>query len=112
MEELVVSKRTETSTTTNNNQNVRQGGKIKQKITAKTTTTTTNQTGRGQISGKQEIVKTVTNTLTESSGARRLSRYMIPNVNINIDKNIIKANTNNIAVNNQEEIVDNYNDSL
>ena len=38
--------------------------------------------------------------------------YMIPNVNINIDKNIIKANTNNIAVNNQEEIVDNYNDSL
>ena len=72
--ELVVSKRTETSTTTNNNQNVSQGGRIKQEITTKTTTTTTNQTDRGQSSGKQEIVKTVTNTLTESSGARGRSR--------------------------------------
>jgi len=72
--ELVVSKRTETSTTTNNNQNVSQGGRIKQEITTKTTTTTTNQTGTGQSSGKQEIVKTVTNTLTESSGARGRSR--------------------------------------
>ena len=72
--ELVVSKRTETSTTTNNNQNVSQGGRIKQEITTKTTTTTTNQTGRGQSSGKQEIVKTVTNALTESSGARGRSR--------------------------------------
>ena len=72
--ELVVSKRTETSTTTNNNQNVSQGGRIKQEITTKTTTTTTNQTGRGQSPGKQEIVKTVTNALTESSGARGRSR--------------------------------------
>jgi hypothetical protein len=37
---------------------------------------------------------------------------MIPNVNINIDKNIIKSNANNIVVNNQEEIVNNYNNSF
>ena len=37
--------------------------------------------------------------------------YMIPNVNINIDKNIIKSNANNIVVNNHEEI-NNYNNSL
>ena len=40
------------------------------------------------------------------------NNYIIPNVNINIDKNIIKSNTNNIVVNNQEEIVNNYNNSL
>ena len=34
---------------------------------------------------------------------------LIPNVNINIDKNLIKSNANNIVVNNQEDIVNNYN---
>ena len=41
---------------------------------------------------------------------------MIPNVNINIDKNMVKPNNNNIVVNNQEDInhniVKNYNNSL
>ena len=37
------------------------------------------------------------------------NNYMIPNVNINIDKHIIKSNNNNILVNNQGEIENNYN---
>ena len=35
--------------------------------------------------------------------------YLIPNVNINIDKNIIKSNGNNFLINNQEDMVNKYN---
>ena len=61
--ELVISERIETSSTSNNDRNGSQRGRIKQEITTKTTTTTTNQSKGGQSSGKQEIVKTVTNTI-------------------------------------------------
>ena len=37
------------------------------------------------------------------------NNYMIPNVNINIDKKIIKSNNNNILVSNQGDIANNYN---
>ena len=35
--------------------------------------------------------------------------YLIPNVNINIDKNMIKSNANNFLINNQEDMVNKYN---
>ena len=72
--ELAISERIETSSTSNNNPNGNQRGRIKQEITTKTTTTTTNQSRGGQSSGKQEIVKTVTNTTTESTNTQNRSR--------------------------------------
>ena len=72
------------------------GGNIKQVIKAKKPITNINS----NLANKIKNIDKMSNNNHNS---------IIPNVNINIDKNIIKSNANNIVVNNQEDIVNNYN---